>query len=355
MLFVSCIVFITSGCDENPGNVVRPVDPRPGSNNELSRINTCEGHRECSGEDCCGEDDDCRIICRELFDNGADYGVCVNEYDKELVTQLEKVDEILDRPNISNLNKINTEPLCALLQLSPDKWLKKINERYTAGNAEVVIEWVFSQGILHLFSEPEDRLDVIRGLLVARTGRGGQITDANILDGLARQTVQDRKIIFYISDYVGEAGKLGFQLIHNELIVGDICDTESNQPHPNSTGTRKDGSNCYYNNPRNGYQFDAAIEQKEQACVLALYCVAGPDNNSKRDRKRIADLVNNNGVVDFIETAVVDGGLGVTQEAEEWPSSACSELKNFWHNKTLDFDLGTGKHFPQSATPPCSR
>ena len=31
----------------------------------------------------------------------------------------------------------------------------------------------------------------------------------------------------------------------------------------------------------------------QEACVLALYCLAGADNNSKEDRRRVANLVSN--------------------------------------------------------------
>ncbi len=353
LFFIFFIISVTSGCDEDPGDQFNPLPSQ--RNNEEIRVETCQEHRKCSGDDCCHEDNSCKDTCTELFDEGSSYDICI-KYDKELVEQLEALrDTLYFKPNSSDLFNIKTEDLCALLQLSSDTWLTEINEGYTSGNAEVVINWMFSKGILHLFSDTEDRLNIVKSLLAARAGRRGQVTDENALNGLTRQTIEGRKTIFYIADYAGQNGKVNFDLIHNELIVGDICDTENNQPHPNSTGTRS-GNNCYYNNSNSGYQHKAALAYKKQACILALYCLAGPDNNSKAERRVVAkNLVKDNEVTDFIATSVISGGLGVTQEAEEWPSAACSELKNFWHNKALNFDLGTAEDLPENKRLPCSR
>ena len=343
------------GCDENPEGIVRPVNSNLENNNGI-RVETCQEHQKCSGDDCCGEDNSCKDTCTELFDEGENYRICINEYDKELVEQLDTLRDILYfKPNSSDLSSITTEHLCALLQRAPDTWLEEINRGYTSGNAEVVFKWIFSKGILHLFSDTKDQLKIIKSLLVALANRRGQITDENILNGLTRQTIEGKKTIFYIADYAGQAGKVNFELIHNKLIVGDICDTANNQPHPNAVGTRS-GSNCYYNDPNIGNQHTAAVGYKKQACILALYCLAGPDNNSKAERREVAkNLVKGDEVTDFIATAVVSGGLGVTQEAEEWPSAACLELKNFWHNRSLNFNLGKAENFPPNEQPSCPR
>lgn len=347
------IIFIISSCGDDPTGFDDGFNRRgrSGNNTEI-RVEACQEPSQCSGEDCCGEDNACKNICKKLF-SGEDYGVCINEYDRELVERLETLEDTLNRPNDANLATVDTESLCAFLKLSPNKWLEEIDRRYTPGNAEEVIKWMFSTGVLHLFSNVEDRLDLVKSLLVALANRKGQITTVNILNGLARNTVDGRATIFYIADYVGDQGKSSFELIHEELVVGDICDAEDNQPYPNSTGTRR-GRNCYYNNANSGYQLEAAKDYRQEACVLALYCLAGADNNSKADRRRVANLVSS-GVADFIDAAVVDGGLGVTEEPEEWPSTACVALKDFWHNRSLNFGIGAAQNLPQNQRSSCPR
>jgi len=344
------IIFTVPGCGDEPTG--QNFNRRESSNYE-ERVEVCQEHRKCSGEDCCVKDDDCKDMCRTLF-KGANYGVCINEYDRELVESLETLEATLSRPKDIDLITVDRESLCAFLQLSSDKWLEEINRRYTPGNAEEVIKWIFSTGILHLFSSVEERLDIIKSLLVALVGKRGKVTTGNILNGLTKGTVSGKATVFYIADYVGDQGKSSFELIHEELIVNDICDAESNQPHPNSTST-KSGENCYYNNSDNGFQLKAAIGYRKEACILALHCLAGADDNSKAERTRVANLVSKRRVVELIDTAVVDGGLGIHQEPEEWPSTACLALKDFWHNRSLNFGLGTVQSSPQSQHAVCPR
>lgn len=348
------IIFIVSSCGDDPTGLNNTFNNRRSNNNYNEiRVESCQEHQQCSGEDCCGEDNACKNICGSLFE-GADYGVCINEYDRELVERLEVVEETLNRPNDANLATIDTESLCAFLQLSSNKWLDEIDRRYTPGNAEEVIKWIFSTGVLHLFSGVDERLDIVKSLLVALVNKKGKVTTANILQGLARGKVDGKAAVFYIADYVGNQGKSSFELVHEELVVGDICDSENNQPYPNSTGTRS-GRNCYYNNPNSGRQLEAAKEYRQEACILALYCLAGADDNSKANRRQVANLVPGSGVTDFIDTAVVDGGLGVHQEPEEWPSEACTALKDFWHNRSLSFGIGTARSLPQNQRSSCPR
>ena len=250
------------------------------------------------------------------------------------------MDNALKRPSSTNLyTNQNTakEPLCALMHIAPSAWVRTIDAGYTPGHAQIVIEWMVSKNIWSWFLNEQDKAEVFEALLSALAGGRGDPTPANLLAGLTQKKLAGNETtIFYILNRVK---KEVFQSIHNEIIVNNICDTQNRRPFPNSMA-KKNGGNCYYQDDNAGPQLENAKQHRQEACILAFYCLAGPDDQSKSEREKVARNAGSK-IGQFIEAPITSGGLGWTQESDKWPSQACQRLKDFWHNSS-NLNLGLG-------------
>jgi len=354
ILFLCSIVFScgedTIGDDSTPSTRERVQGSNPDSNKVV-----CRGKDPgCSGSDCCGEDDNenqdlkCSNICRDLF-RGEDFTNCVNNYSIDVITEVQNIiDNLFDRPNFEKFyeNKDfdfqeNPAPLCALVEISSEPWIKKVEDYSTPTYARNTLEWMVSKNIWYFFlSEGDDNLSTLKNknkkddllklveTLIGQLGRSGtgSITTAHILTGLTKKEVSDKKTVFYLTQSMD-----GFRFVHNEIVEAKIC-SETNRPVPNQTGDKR-----YV-----GGQLGNARGYGLEACILAVYCRAGSTNDYDEERKSVARLVGSE-VDHFIETSVSEGGLGVEDDATEWPVMSCVRLRQYWNeNSRSTVNLGLG-------------
>ena len=344
ILLVSSIIF-SCGDDSSPSSQDGPGfdSGRSGDvNNGLEVV--CRGSEaDCSGSNCCGEDEDCADTCRKLFSGGV-RSTCKDKYSQEIVNKMENIIEtIFNRPTVDKLyddkDLKEPEPLCALLELSPKVWINEVEDYNSSTYARTTLEWIVSQNIWHYFlsdgdksllkikdnSKKEDLLELLEQLIGKLGGAraGVEVSDAHLLNGLTVQEVADEKTIFYLAEHEDRDQNTGFYFVHEEIVLEKICD-EPNRPVPNTN----EGTNKY-----TGTAKEAAIHFAVEACILAVYCKAGPytDNQYESDRKRVARLLGTQ-VKEFIVTPIMDGGLGVEEDASEWPNDACSKLRSYWKN-----------------------
>ena len=340
-------MFFTAGlmfsCSEDSTNLSRPTDGGNrdgGSGREDNTVqnSSCPENVKCSSSDCCKEDEDCKQACDDLF-SGSAYTSCMNEYTIDTITKLKHIKEnILDRPGPNELYEINTEddnePFCALLTLDAESWESDI-EGYSPGIAAKVLEWMIARDVLSLLPSGDEgddsAINIFETALISMSRAGSsESQDFKIFKALTEREISEKKTIFYIAENARNSNR-GFNFIHDNLIKEGICDSSANRPEPQSSGEHS------YTGPA----LSAANRYNLDACILALYCKAGPDDEFKRERQNAAKLLNDN-VSDFIKTSTADGGLGVSDKANEWPSPACTKLQNYWNNNTSGFSLGLG-------------
>ena len=350
ILLASTIIF-SCGDDtgtgfQDGGNFRADVDGRDGDGIINGNVEVvCRGdYSGCSDSECCGEDNDCLGKCRDLFSGGT-ISDCRDNYSIERVNQLDNiVGNIFDRPTGNKLYEDedlkDSEALCTLLELSPETWTKEVKDYTSPTYARTMLEWIVSQNIWYYFlSDGDESLSSIKNednrdhlvelmeQLIGKLGgahAGESITDTYLLNGLTRQEVDGEKTIFYLANNERKHKNTGFYFVHNEFVVEKVCDEGSNRPDPNTTGTTK------YTGQQ---QLKVAEGFDEEACILAVYCKAGPatDNQYKTERKNVARLLGE-AVSDFIETPIADGGLGIDDDVSEWPNEACVKLRQYWKN-----------------------
>ena len=352
ILLVSSIIF-SCGDDSSPSQDGRGFDSGAdggrGVDNGVEVVCRSSG-AGCSGSDCCGQDEDCADTCGDLFSGGV-ISDCKDNYTTETVNKIENiVDNIFHRPTVDKLyddeDLKEPEPLCALLDLSPEAWINKVEDYTSSTYARTTLEWIVSRNIWHYFisdgdesllkirdsNKKEDLLKLLEQLIGTLGGAraGVKVSDTHLVNGLTVQQVADEKTVFYLAEHEDRDQNTGFHFVHEKIVVERICD-EPNRPDPNTTH----GTNKY-----TGASIAAARNFDEEACILAVYCKAGPHTNNQyeSDRERVAKLVGTQ-VKEFIETPIADGGLGVEEDASEWPNSACSKLRSYWENSS---QLGLG-------------
>ena len=123
------------------------------------------------------------------------------------------------------------------------------------------------------------------------------------------------------------ANKQNFRFVHEQIIEDKLCDKSGNSPRPSGYQA--------------GSEEDAAEGYDMEACVLAVYCKAGPGEEDRSDRERAADILKDNRITNFIEAETVNGGLGVESRANKWPAAACTALRNLWSDGGLNLGLGS--------------
>ena len=346
ILLLSSIVF-SCGQDTNgggstgyQGNTDSGVGGRSSAGGSIEAVCT-GGGSGCSGNDCCGMDDDCNDMCRDLFSGGA-IRDCKDKYSKDVINKVDDIVNIFDRPTsdklYENIDLKNTDPLCAIVDLSPKVWIDEVKDYTSPTYARVMLEWIVSQNIWHYFlsdgdsdlrsinsADRKDDLLTLLETLIGKLGgarRGTATTIAHLLNGLTVQEVEDEKTVFYLAENERKDENTGFHFIHDEIVLEQICD-EANRPDPNT------GGNARYT----GAGLVAARDFDLEACILAVYCKAGPDNQYKTDRKKVAELIGT-AVAGFIEAPLTDGGLGIDEDASEWPNASCLKLRQYWKSST---------------------
>ena len=121
----------------------------------------------------------------------------------------------------------------------------------------------------------------------------------DLLNGLVSEEVENRKTVFFILNHDISTNAEFFNFIHEEVVVNRLCGTTSENPSP----------------PLSSYTY-------EEECILGVYCSAGyTEDEDNEDRAKIAELINDRSVENYIEI-----NLGVTEDIHTWPAAACAAL-----------------------------
>ena len=337
------------------------------------RKSSCDEVSTCSGDSCSSsycsaytqdtKDNDCLDICDDYF-NGKEYTLC-KSYPADIIFDLDDaLGKELRRPTDSNLDDIEKQTICALLDISIDPWLDEVEKNsFSKSKAEYTLKWIVDESLHDLFSDGDEELKLIEELLFKMGSSGGN-TDAKIVKALVDTELDDDeedRTLFYIHNNDESESSDFFKFIHNDLIE-DICDTSKNHPEPMKI-TAGGGGDCTSTAPcygRSGESIDeddgriSAEDAKDEfgqaACIFAIYCEAtNYTDDFESDMRSVANtLGTGNDVTEFIETPVNDGGLCDDEDecdgdgqfdvdeddAEDWSYDACKQLKRYWDDPT---------------------
>lgn len=375
ILLIMPIVSIVSSCNDPE---LRPTKPRGTTDGDrpavvVNRRVECTSSDDVCDSNQCSQDpnycdyyesrsnNDCSDACKDLFTGDA-RKECLR-YKPDIVFGIEEmIDTIFRRPTEDSLADVEDELLCVLLKIGPQPWLDEIEE-YSRSRAETVLKWVVDEDIGPYFMTDEEQKDVMEQLFVVLGGEE-RVTAENIFAGFKREMEDDDEndipALFYISENDGSRNSETFQFVHELTLVDEVC-KESNRPRANVarvSGTAYDtqcgGDPCYGKDieaSATGIADRVSIADAEdefdlQACILGVYCHISDGYTDAEDfRETVADILDDSEVMDFIEIEVAEGGLGL-EDAEEWPDTACAELRRYWNNNKSSgsglLDLGLG-------------
>ncbi|MDE0118946.1 MAG: hypothetical protein OXM55_02930 [Bdellovibrionales bacterium] len=358
-LILSCslaLLFI-SNCTERGSegppattNATNDGGSSTGSDSLLScdLIEKCSGKTcQCSGSDCCKEDEDCQDKCTKSFSddglrlrNKTAKNTCFH-LQKEMVDRLFELIEDLDKPKVERLGEIGQDEddmnlICsAVKELDHDLLDERIDE-YSSTDAKRVLGWgTESLEALAIFENAEDKegVPMFQKLLQKASGASG---DQGVLDGLTVDVAveddsnDEKHVMRWALENNNEAL---VRWIHNEIIAD----------HDESLCGDKNKSNWPNHHPVN-----ARFKEKygDKACILGVYCKIASDTTNSNDndfRQKMAELIDSEvEISDFIEEVTTEGGLGLGEDpAEDWAYAACTALKSQWNN-SANLDLGLG-------------
>ena len=362
ILMMVPIVAIVSSCDENnllpiPGGT---SGDRPKVVMQTRRTKCAsEASDKCDGDQCDQDtsycryydgttNNDCSKACNDLF-SGDSRKECLR-YKPGIIFDIEEMVEngALNRPTEDNLSEVDEQLLCILLDIDPDPWLEQI-EDYSRTRSETTLHWVVDENISSYFTSDDDQKEIMEQLF-ASLGGDERVTSLNIFEGFKRDVSvdddddEDIPAIYYFSENDGSDDSEAFRFVHEFTLVDEVC-KKSNRPTANiagSTDVRTCGSGD--NSPCYGKETDTSVsgrvtqEEAEdefnlQACILGVYCHIADGHEDAEDlRETVADILNESDVVDFIEADVIDGGLGIEDDADDWPDTACTALQDYWNN-----------------------
>ena len=120
----------------------------------------------------------------------------------------------------------------------------------------------------------------------------------DILNGLTENEIDGRKTVFFILNHDISTNAEFFNFIHEEVVVNRLCGIDEDDNPLFHT------SNFYWT--------------YEEECILKVYCRAGTDEDANDNRAKIAELLNNSRVEEYIEDT-----LGITEDVHKWPAAAC--------------------------------
>jgi len=298
----------------------------------------------CSGSECCEDDRECERKCRDL-------DIASGDCDDLPIKTVEAIDDLFgdgrksefDSPNDDDLEDLTTDDytnICIATNLDKteaDVWEEAIKEhRYSSSDAEAVMKWFIEQDLATeiLDRTANDTKEVILNRLLFIMGGGshsGSISGSDgardIIEGLEEEidSDDDAGVMYYAHR---KSNTKMIDIIHECVVKDELCDSSTNHPVPVSGAS--------------GYSTSSladARKKSEEACQLAVYCKSITDENHRKD---VAGDVEDNGIKNFIEDEVNDGGLGIDDDPEDWTDEACEELEDRWNNPTSGLDLGLG-------------
>ena len=311
---------------------------------ERCTTNNCE----CSGSDCCKDDEDCQDQCKDNVSNdglklsGAARETCFH-LEEEVVKQLFKIIELLDKPKVEKLRDLGQDEddmnlLCSAVKELDYDLLDDRIEDYSSTDAKRTLGWVSeSSGSIDIFENAEDDKGIAMFKRLLQKA-GGDSNDNGILKGLdADVSVEDDDEPSgqqHIMRWALQSNNTELVRWINKEVITDsdegLCgdDNKSNRPVSGDTTHDKDYG--------------------EAACVLGIYCkIASNDDSDDNDfRKEVAELIDNEvEVSDFIKEEAAQGGLKDSTAsalsdwediAEEWGYQACEALNREWNNSSND-------------------
>ena len=296
------------------------------------QIELCKGDDcTCSGSDCCEENEKCKDTCKDSFNDGlglhSDARDTCEHLERSVVERLFELIEKLSDPNKDKLSDIGNndddlELLCSAVKELDHELLADRIDKYTSSDAKKVLGWVAeNEKVIEIFKNAEDKKGVPMFKSLLQKAGDGTTGDDKILAGLTVDVIVEDDDAEHVMSWAFDRGNEDLvKWIHNEIIIDrdkGLCGKEANQP---TESNNDDG---------------------EQACILGVYCKIASDNkdNDNKFRKNVAEDIDSNDVDDFIRAVVSDGGLGVTNDADEWPYAACEALQAQWNNGSLDLGL----------------
>ena len=343
----------------------------------------------CSGSKCCNKgDEEEKEECEDWCGKSDYLSLSSSAYDKCLSLERKFVEKELlvlfgdnrlkepDEEELLNIKNEDVETICSAVRgLDKDIWHNLIKE-YSSHQAGLVLQWLgVEKSTVEIFEKTkkkEDGIEMLRSLL-ERVGRGmrslrdptvEESADQRILDGLkAKIDFSNEDEQHILKRALDNNNKRLVEFIHKNILLDDdgLCgeDNEKYYPNPNEQVYNKSftcsDSTKGSNNDHPGYTtgslknfLDEANENRQEACILAVYCSIDDTRQGNRFRADLARVVNTSSVRSFIRNSVEKGGLGLPNQKyqDKWTHEVCYHLNLRWKNAqgeggrvTLDLSL----------------
>ena len=285
----------------------------------------------CSGNDCCYQNTYCFSQCESLFPLEEDKKRCLNLAIKWVDQMQETVDRNLSNPKWDHLVYMELPLFWSILSISEKPWLDQISD-YNKREARQVLYWLASDLDINekvLSQLPGYQIRLIFLALFRKNTHSTLVDDNALLSGLKGPIEEDNNNFFEVAD---KAHNNLISVIHEEIVAEQLCDYSLNHPRP-----------VHYTS-----------DSHYQACILAVYCYItgtytedsyvsikeeGRDGKVLRERLASTFEEDSKEITDFIEDPHDKGGLGITENADDWPDTACLKLKQLWDDGNLKFGL----------------
>ncbi|MDE0518059.1 MAG: hypothetical protein OXH36_00670, partial [Bdellovibrionales bacterium] len=285
----------------------------------------------CSENDCCYKNTDCFSQCESLFPLGEDKKRCLKLPIEWVDKMQETVDSNLKDPKWDHLVYMELSVFWSILAISEKPWLDKISD-YNNREARQVLYWLASQPDINekvLSHLPGHRIRSLFLALFRKNTRSTLLDDNALLSSLKEPIEEDQNTFFEIADKVNNSL---ISIVHEQIVAKHLCDYSINHPRP-----------VHY-----------ISDSRYQACVLAVYCyitgvytedsyMVTKENgrNGQVLRERLANEWEEDSkeITDFIEAPNDKGGLGIMDNADDFPDAACVKLKQLWDDGNLKFGL----------------
>ena len=262
-------------------------------------------------------------------------------------------DNVLGEPDEESLKDIKKEDvgiICAAVrELDPDL-LGDLIDKYSNNEAEIFLGWVSeTKGSVDIFEKTkkdEDGINMVKTLL---DQLDSDSDDQGVVDGLGEPIDFDDNDDKNILERALDSNEDLVQFIHKKVLQDKdegICgedQKDKNWPKPVAGDAAANPPAGYGTSGDTDAHFENANDNRQRACVLAIYCKAlsGATNNDVR--KDLADAVSDSRMKSFIDKDIDDGGLGLTErDGEKWPATVCTRLNRLWQNNDASgaVDLG---------------
>ena len=312
ILLFACSSPKTPYRDSRGGN---DPDRRDGEGNRSKYFLTRSEIPECSSGDCCEDDRNCKDKCGDYFSDSSSERIC-NQLPLDKGEPLIAFLEELEDGKADDFDEDDLEYFGLAMSIDHEVWIDLIKD-YSDGDES--LNWLAETDeatkiLLQL--NKDDTVEIIVALL-------GDNNDSDTLSGL-KDRIDGDKTVLEVAENSNNNEFIDF--IHDEIIGEELCTSTSNQPIPKA--------NTY----SSGSEINSANRQKEEACMLGVYCAIFPISDKENERKDIAQTIDDNDIESFIEDEKDDGGLSDQgsriSNANDWPDEACTALADLWQDSS---------------------